>query len=92
LNPPQEARAKCELREEATAQDAHDVVEIIKTSLQDVLEDQHGQIDFRRGRGMSRGKLCQAFMKALKREAETTDNQTFTEPQARPHFSLSHAL
>jgi hypothetical protein len=123
-------------------QDALDVVEMIKSSLADVLEDEHGQIgmspcarfslpvcldveskcidcflhyysalnftkttfgiqsylscrscfrwfrvpvlspDFRRGRGMSRGKQSQAFMKALKREAEANGGENiFTEQQ-----------
>jgi hypothetical protein len=38
--------------------------------------------DFRRGRGMSRGKQSQAFMKALKREAEANGGENiFTEQQ-----------
>jgi hypothetical protein len=40
--------------------------------------------DFRRGRGMSRGKQSQAFMKALKREAEANGGENiFTEQQVQ---------
>ena len=45
-----------ELREEATAQDAKDVVEIMKFSMCDTFSDQYGMLDFNRsqhGSGMS---------------------------------------
>lgn len=51
-----EARARAELREEATAQDARDVVEIMKFSMNDTFSDQYGILDFDRsqhGSGMS---------------------------------------
>ena len=48
-------------------------MEIIKSSLADILEDEHGQIDFRRGRGSSKSKQAQQFMKALKKEVEKKD-------------------
>lgn len=60
-----QARAKLELREEVTANDANDVVEIMKESLYDVFTDEHGHLDFRRGSGMSKSKQTSVFMKAL---------------------------
>ncbi len=51
-----EARARLELREEATEQDASDVVEIMKFSMNDTFSDQYGILDFDRsqhGSGMS---------------------------------------
>ena len=43
-----EARARAELREEVTADDARDVVEIMKMSLWDTYEDEIGAVDFLR--------------------------------------------
>lgn len=51
-----QARAKVELRVEATEDDAKDVVEILKYSMWDTFTDQFGTLDFRRsqnGSGMS---------------------------------------
>lgn len=51
-----EARARLELREEATKEDANDVIEIMKYSMVDTYSDQYGGLDFRRsqhGSGMS---------------------------------------
>ena len=72
-----EARARVELREEATAQDARDVVEVMKFSMHDTFSDQYGMLDFDRsqhGSGMSQraqvceggregcaGKVCESF-------------------------------
>jgi DNA helicase MCM8 len=43
-----QARAKIELRSVVSEQDALDVIEIMKDSLNDVLTDEKGQLDFRR--------------------------------------------
>ena len=51
-----QARARLELREKATHQDAQDVVEIMKCSLLDTYSDDLGFLDFNRsqhGSGMS---------------------------------------
>ena len=51
-----EARARLELREEASAQDARDVVDIMKFSMLDTFSDEYGVLDFDRsqhGSGMS---------------------------------------
>lgn len=51
-----QARAKVELREEATESDAKDVIEILKCSMMDTYSDEFGSIDFTRsqhGSGMS---------------------------------------
>lgn len=52
-----EARAKLELREECTKNDALEVVQIMKASMIDTYSDENGQLDFTRlqhGSGMSR--------------------------------------
>ena len=43
-----EARARSELRDQVTVNDAQDVIEIMKFSLWDTYEDEFGQIDFQR--------------------------------------------
>lgn len=51
-----QARAKLELREEATGYDAIDVVELMRWSMVDTLSDEFGMLDFQRsehGSGMS---------------------------------------
>ncbi len=57
-----EARARVELRETASEQDAKDVVEVMKYSMFDTFSDQFGLVDFQRsqhGSGMSqKAKVC----------------------------------
>ena len=51
-----EARARLSLREEATGEDAQDVVQIMKFSMNDTFSDEFGILDFDRsqhGSGMS---------------------------------------
>jgi len=60
-----EARAKAELRETVTMQDAIDVVDIMKEALLDVFTDDLGLADFRSRGVMSKNKQIKAFMKAL---------------------------
>ena len=55
-NLPLKARARLEMREKASQQDAKDVVEIMKYSLLDTFSDDFGNLDFQRsqhGSGMS---------------------------------------
>jgi len=73
-----EARAKLELREVVTAQDALDIVDIMKESLYDVFSDELGHIDFRRSRGVSKSKQVQVFLKALHKAAERRQSALFT--------------
>jgi len=73
-----EARAKVELREVVTEQDAKDVVDIMKESLYDVLSDELGHVDFRRSKGMSKAKQTSEYMKALHRLSERRQTSIFT--------------
>eukprot|EP00002_Diphylleia_rotans_P024947 TRINITY_DN4927_c0_g1_i6.p1 TRINITY_DN4927_c0_g1~~TRINITY_DN4927_c0_g1_i6.p1 ORF type:complete len:712 (-),score=116.81 TRINITY_DN4927_c0_g1_i6:41-2176(-) len=57
-----EARAKVELREIVTRDDALDVVNIMKESLIDTLSDDMGHVDFKRSTGMSKRKLMMTFV------------------------------
>jgi DNA helicase MCM8 len=78
-----EARAKCELREAVTAQDALDVVDIMKESLYDIFTDELGQVDFSRSTGMSKSKQVSSFVKALHHHASRQESALFTTRQLR---------
>lgn len=76
-----EARAKAELRTEATEADAMDVVEIFKLSMIDTFSDQFGGIDFSRsqhGSGMSTKNQAKKFISALQRRAELQSRSVFS--------------
>ncbi|KAG8648488.1 hypothetical protein MANES_08G003200v8 [Manihot esculenta] len=73
-----EARARLELREEITEQDAMDVVEIMKESLYDKYVDEHGVVDFGRSGGMSQQKEAKRFLSALNKQSELQQKDTFS--------------
>ncbi|KAK9124361.1 hypothetical protein Sjap_013963 [Stephania japonica] len=73
-----EARARVDLREEITAQDALDVVEIMKESLYDKYVDEHGFVDFGRSGGMSQQKESKRFLSALNKESELRQKDCFS--------------
>ncbi|MQL79610.1 hypothetical protein Taro_012044 [Colocasia esculenta] len=73
-----EARARVELREEITAQDALDVVEIMKESLYDKYVDEHGVMDFGRSGGMSQQKEAKRFLSALHKQSELQQKDCFS--------------
>ncbi|KAL6060948.1 DNA replication licensing factor mcm8 [Balamuthia mandrillaris] len=77
-----EARAKLELRDEVTEQDAKDVVELMKGSLFDLLEDGLATIDLRGvGGGGSKTKALKAFVELLRKVSEEEYNSRFTSQQ-----------
>eukprot|EP00808_Paulinella_micropora_P017463 g80983.t1 len=78
-----EARAKLELREEVTAQDALDAVDVIKESMFDTFSDEFGHVDFNRTRGLSKSKQVQVFVKALHRQAIRRGSNIFTIDEMR---------
>ncbi|XP_021920496.1 DNA helicase MCM8 isoform X1 [Zootermopsis nevadensis] len=76
-----EARAKLELREEATEKDAQDIVEIMKYSLVDTLSDGFGCVDFQRsqnGSGMSSRNQGKRFITALQQRANAQSRSVFS--------------
>lgn len=73
-----EARARLDLREEITAQDALDVVEIMKESLYDKYVDEHGFVDFGRSGGMSQQKEAKRFLGALHKQTELQKKDCFS--------------
>eukprot|EP01018_Ginkgo_biloba_P024667 Gb_07123 [translate_table: standard] len=72
-----EARARLDLREVITKQDAVDVVEIMKESLYDKFVDEHGCVDFARSGGMSQQKEAKRFLSALQRQSEVQQKACF---------------
>lgn len=73
-----EARARLELRETVTAQDANDVIEIMKESLCELFSDEHGMIDLTRGSGMSKSKQVKSFMKFMNFQSKRCGTSVFT--------------
>ncbi|GAB4856728.1 DNA replication licensing factor mcm8 [Ancistrocladus abbreviatus] len=73
-----EARARVDLREEITEQDARDVVEIMKESLYDKYLDEHGVVDFGRSGGMSQQKEAKRFLNALNKQSELDQKDCFS--------------
>ncbi|PIA38676.1 hypothetical protein AQUCO_02700121v1 [Aquilegia coerulea] len=73
-----QARARVDLREEITAQDALDVVEIMRESLYDKYVDEHGIVDFGRSGGMSQQKEAKRFLSALNKQSESEQKDRFS--------------
>jgi len=87
-----EARAKLELREEATEQDALDVVEIMKSCMVDTIADNLGILDFSRshmGSGMSSRGAAKKFVQVLQRSAEAQKKSTFTVDEMKSLAAMS---
>ncbi|XP_004634339.1 DNA helicase MCM8 isoform X2 [Octodon degus] len=81
-----EARARLELREKATKEDAEDIVEIMKYSMLGTYSDEFGNLDFERsqhGSGMSNRSSAKRFISALNNIAERTYNNLFQFRQLR---------
>ncbi|ELU16340.1 hypothetical protein CAPTEDRAFT_101979 [Capitella teleta] len=81
-----EARARLELREEVTENDAHDVVDIMKHSMIDTYSDEFGGLDFQRsqhGSGMSSRSQGKKFIAVLQRITSRTYNSHFTVQEMR---------
>lgn len=73
-----QARARLELREEVTEQDARDVIEIMKQSLLETFEDEFGNIDFRKSSGMSKSKEIKRFIQKLQKLSEQNCKSIFS--------------
>ncbi|GAM24728.1 hypothetical protein SAMD00019534_079030, partial [Acytostelium subglobosum LB1] len=76
-----EARAKLELREEVTKDDALDVVEIMKESIMEVFEDEYGKVDFRRTSRMGKSSMVKKVSALLSKECNKTGVDEYTDNQ-----------
>ena len=87
-----EARARLELREEATAQDAQDVVEIVRSCLIDTFSDGlgTGNLDFSRainGSGVSTKSKVKVFVSAMHKFACQQQRNTFNSDEMKQLMS-----
>ncbi|XP_050296724.1 DNA helicase MCM8-like isoform X2 [Anthonomus grandis grandis] len=76
-----QARAKAELREEATEADVNDVIEIMKFSLESIFTDSAGQLDRTRsqmGTGMSNKDKIIKMLEILQRRSEIESKSLFS--------------
>jgi len=80
-----QARAKIELRDKVTEQDALDVIEIMSESLYDVLTDETGQVDLSRNSGYSKLKGMKGFIVKLQEISSVTGKDSFTVDELRRH-------
>ncbi|KAK8783428.1 hypothetical protein V5799_010208 [Amblyomma americanum] len=81
-----QARARLELREECIAQDALDIIELMKHSIADTQSNELGGLDFRRsqhGSGMSKPAQARALVSALTKESQRTGNRVFSTSELR---------
>ncbi|XP_068626199.1 DNA helicase MCM8-like isoform X2 [Battus philenor] len=79
-----QARARAELREEATANDANDVISLIKHSLVDTFSDEFGNIQLSRsinGSGISSRSKLKKFLDALTRRSQQLGKDLFTKQE-----------
>ncbi|XP_072942602.1 DNA helicase MCM8-like [Epargyreus clarus] len=76
-----QARARVDLREEATVQDANDVISLVKHSLMDTFCDEFGNIELSRsinGSGISSRNKLKKFLDLLTRRSRQLNKDTFT--------------
>ncbi|KAK8791041.1 hypothetical protein WA158_005672 [Blastocystis sp. Blastoise] len=73
-----QARARIEMRETVTVEDAEEVVCIMKESLFDVVSDDMGFMNFEKTTGMSKSKIVKSFIAILTREAQMKGSNLFT--------------
>ncbi|CAB3240811.1 unnamed protein product [Arctia plantaginis] len=75
------ARARVDLREEATVEDANDVISLVKHSLIDTFSDEFGNIQLSRsinGSGVSSRNKLKKFLDALTRRSHQLGKDVFT--------------
>jgi len=72
-----EARARLELRDLVTKQDAQDVVQIMRQSLKEAFEDDFECFDFRKTSAMSSAKQQKTFISILNQKSKKTMNCIF---------------
>lgn len=81
-----EARARVELRDQCTKQDALDTVELMRYSMIDTYSDQFGLLHFQRsqhGSGMSSNSKAKKFISALTTISQQTSSSYFTIQQMK---------
>jgi len=78
-----ESRARIELRDTVTKQDAEDVVQIMRQSLKEAFEDDFQCFDFRKSATMGKKKLQTAFISYLTEKSKKTFTRDFSYTELR---------
>nr|XP_034837320.1 DNA helicase MCM8-like [Maniola hyperantus] len=81
-----QARARVDLREEATARDANDVISLVKHSLMDTFSDEFGNIQLSRsinGSGVSSRSKVKKFLDVLSRRSHQLGKDVFTRQELK---------
>jgi len=78
-----QARARTELREVVTQEDAEDVVELMKESLYDLFTDDQGVVVFSRSTGVSNPKQLAMIKRYLASEAKTRGKRVFSKKELK---------
>ncbi|XP_045778501.1 DNA helicase MCM8 [Maniola jurtina] len=81
-----QARARVDLREEATARDANDVISLVKHSLMDTFSDEFGNIQLSRsinGSGVSSRNKVKKFLDVLTRRSHQLGKDVFTRQELK---------
>jgi len=73
-----QARARLELRDEVTAEDAQDVVDLLQESLLDTFTSDTGQVDLKRKNGLSRASQVKTLLSALSHESKIRNSKLFS--------------
>ncbi|CAG9821174.1 unnamed protein product [Phaedon cochleariae] len=86
-----QARAKAELREEATKEDAANVIEVMKFSLIDIFTDSSGLLDKTRsqnGTGTSTKSQITRLLRLIQRKSDEESKATFTKNEIKEMSEL----
>jgi DNA helicase MCM8 len=83
-----QARARLELREEVTVNDANDVVQLLQESLLDAFTTETGEMEFssRKG-GISTAKSIKSLIKLMTREAAIKGSNIFSKYEISEYVS-----
>jgi len=87
-----QARAKLELRDIVTENDAKEIVSLMRDSLLDAFTDDIGVVDYQRSAGMSMSKVCKTFITRLNRVSKQEQTTEFTKEQLKNEAQISKVL
>jgi len=87
-----QARAKLELRQNVTADDAKDIVSLMREALMDAYTDESGTVDFSRSKGMSKTKIYKALVAHLIKVARSKQDPKFTVEQMKMEAQAAKLL
>ncbi|PAA84465.1 hypothetical protein BOX15_Mlig027573g2, partial [Macrostomum lignano] len=80
-----EARARAELRELCTAEDARCAIQLTRDCVRDLLSDDTGAVDVSRSSGVSCRSAAKRLLQRLQRAAEQRQNRLFSSEELMQH-------